>query len=390
MEDSETIGMQNPIFKIMMGNNDRQDNINPNSMGMNNQMDMNNMNQMMNNQLDMNNQMDMNNMNQMMNNQLVMNNMNLMKQYNQMNQNNDINKIEDNDPMNLMNQNINRVNQIFGVSKFKDEFPEINEPKNCIYFIRNDDGKRFGILIPYSLKSDELYPIAEKYKLHEYSDLKLFYKNNYLREDETPIGHISFGDEINIVEEFSDIDFTYYQSYLSKNKKKEKTTIVFAFSSGNKKAMKFTLETTVKEMIKMFFFENRIPEKEKKNFMLLYNGNKLDFNDNSTLLEKGITIGCTNIFVQQNHQINNGISCHGKKIGLKIYNKETLIVNIMIGTLNTIECLYRFLEEINSANNKKIQKLEMIGGQELKRDDKRTFSSIGIRNDFICKIEFIE
>jgi hypothetical protein len=32
MEDSETIGMQNPIFKIMMGNNDRQDNINPNSM----------------------------------------------------------------------------------------------------------------------------------------------------------------------------------------------------------------------------------------------------------------------------------------------------------------------------------------------------------------------
>ena len=201
MVESET-GMQNPIFKIMMGNNDRQDNINPNSMGMNNQMDMNNMNQMMNNQL-------------------VMNNMNLMKQYNQMNQNNDINKIEDNDPMNLMNQNINRVNQIFGVSKFKDEFPEINEPKNCIYYIRNDDGKRFGILIPYSLKSDELYPIAEKYKLHKYSDLKLFYKNNYLREDETPIGHISFGDEINIVEEFSDIDFTYYQSYLSRNNKKK-------------------------------------------------------------------------------------------------------------------------------------------------------------------------
>ena len=370
MEDSETIGMQNPIFKIMMGNNDRQDNINPNSMGMNNQMDMNNMNQMMNNQL-------------------VMNNMNLMKQYNQMNQNNDINKIEDNDPMNLMNQNINRVNQIFGVSKFKDEFPEINEPKNCIYFIRNDDGKRFGILIPYSLKRDELYPIAEKYKLHEYSDLKLFYKNNYLREDETPIGHISFGDEINIVEEFSDIDFTYYQSYLSKNNKKEKINVYFVFSCGNKKHMLFTLETTVKEMIKIFFFENRIPEKEKKNFMLFYNGNKLDFNDNSTLLEKGITIGCINIFVQQNHQINNGISCHGKKIGLKIYNKETLIINIMIGTLNTIECLYRILEETYFANHKKIQKLE-IGGQELKRDDKRTFSSIGIRNDFICNIEFIE
>ena len=420
----DEIGMQNPIFKLMhafngMGNNSGEDNINPNSIGMNNQMDMNNMNQMMNNQMEMNNHMNMNmnNMIQMLNNQMDMNNLNLMNQYNnQMNLNNDINKIKDNDPMNLMRQinqiiqmnpiltnqdkeiifqlyqlyqNINRVNQIFGVSKFKDEYPEIKEPKNNIYLIRNDDGKRFGILIPYSLKIDELYPIAEKYKLHKYSDLKLFYKNKYLREDETPIFHISFGDEINIVEELNDIDFTYYQSYLSKNNKKYMVYIIFIFPSGNKKSMNFTLETTVKEMIKMFFFENRIPEKEKKNFMLLYNGKKLDFNDNSTLLEKGITMNCTNIFVEQKHQFNEGISCHGKKIRLKIYNKEKLIFNIMIGTLNTIETLYIFLEETLSANNKKIQKLE-IGGHELKKNDKRTFSSIGIRNDFICNIEFIK
>ena len=123
--------------------------------------------------------------------------------------------------------------------------------------------------------------------------------------------------------------------------------------------------------------------------MLLYNAEKLDFNDNSTLLEKGITISCTNIIVEQNQQINDGIVCHGKRIGLKIYNKETLIINIMIGTLNTIESLYRILEETYFFNNKKIEKLE-IGGQELKKDDKRTFSSMGIRNDFICNIEFIE
>ena len=123
--------------------------------------------------------------------------------------------------------------------------------------------------------------------------------------------------------------------------------------------------------------------------MLLYDSNKLDFNDNSTLLKKDFTMNLNNIIVEQNHQINDGIVCHGKRIGLKIYNKETLIFDIMIGTLNTIECLYRFLEETYFVNNKKIEKLE-IGGQELIRDDKRTFSSIGIRNDFICNIEFIE
>ena len=222
-----------------------------------------------------------------------MNNMNNMNQCNHMNmnQNNVINKREDNDPMNLMSQinqiiqlnpiltnqdkeiisqlyqlyqNINRVNEILGVSKIEDEFPEIKEPKKCIYFIRNNDGKRFGILIPYSLKSNKLYSIAKKYKLCKYSDLKLFYKNKYLREDETPIDLISFGDEIDIVEDLYDIDLTYYKSYLSKNNKKEKINILFNISSGKKKIMQFILETTVKEMIKMFFLRLEYLKKKRK------------------------------------------------------------------------------------------------------------------------------
>lgn len=265
--------MQNLNPMVQMNQMVQNNNINPmNNISLINQM--NNMNYM-NNMKYMNNMYNMNNMN-------VMNNMNNMNGFNPMNQNNDINKREDNDPLNLMSQinqiiqmnpiltiqnkeiisqlfqlyqNIIRVNQILGVSKIEDEFPEIKEPKKCIYFINNNNGQRFGILIPYSLKSNKLYSIAKKYKFCKYSDLKLFQKNNYLREDETPIDLISFGDEINIVEDLYDIDLTYYQSYLSKNNKKEMIYVMFnIINSERKKHMKFTLETTVKEMIKMFFF----------------------------------------------------------------------------------------------------------------------------------------
>ena len=302
---------------------------------MNQMIQNNNINQMNNSNL-INQMNNMNNINNM-NNMNYINNINL---YNHLNQNNAINKRKVNDQMNLMRkieqiiqmnpilsnqdkeiifqlyqlyENINSVNHILGVSKFEDKFPEIKkaeiiepkikEPKNCIYFIRNNDNKRFGILISYSLKSNELYSIAERYKKYLYSDLKLFYKNKYLRKDETPIGHISFGDEINIVEELqdiNDIDLTYYQSYLSKNNKKEKINIIFRFPSGYKKSMLFTSETTVKEMIKMFFFEiGLLPEKTENNFYLLYDAQHLDFNDNSSL-SKLFSYSNISIFVIEN------------------------------------------------------------------------------------------
>lgn len=135
----------------------------------------------------------------------------------------------------------------------EDVYPELKEPKKWIYLFRNYDGKRFRIKIPCSLRNDELYATVENFKLYEYSDLKLFHKNKYLKEDETPIDYISDGDEVNIIKNFHDIDFTYYQSYLSKNDIKKTVLICFSFVNGTKKFMRFTFDTTVKEMIKMLF-----------------------------------------------------------------------------------------------------------------------------------------
>ena len=342
---------------------------------------MNNMNQM--NQInEMNQLIQMNNMNQMN----LMNNMNPLNPMNNMNQMNQINPMNNMNQMNeiflqicqLFQNNMNALSQMMmGYKKneeeeiYEDIYSELKEPKKCLYFIRNEDGKRFRIKIPCSLKNDELYPTAEEFKLYKYSDLKLFHKNKYLKEDETPIDYISDGDEINIIEEFHDININ-------------KTILIcFDLPQGSKKFMRFTLDTTVKEMIKMFFFENRIPEKGKKNFRLLYNGQALDFKDILTLGEKAIV----DLAIIKVIKLNDIFSYKGKRIESTIFNKGEKILNFKFGTLNTIKQFYDYLEN-NLPSNLKIQKLE-IGEQELKKDDKRTFSSIRIRNNFICNIDLI-
>jgi len=287
--------------------------------------------------------------------------------------------------MNTRNQMM--MGDIKNEEEEEDVYPELKEPKKCIYLFRNDDGKRFRIKIPCSLRNDELYATAEIFKIYEYSDLKLFHKNKYLKEDEMPIDYISDGDEINIIENFHDIDFTYYQSYLSKNDNKTMIIICFRFVNGTKKFMKFTLNTTVKEMIKMFFFESKIPEKAKNNYKILFNGSPLNFNDMFTLGMKGI-YDLSNILVIKLK--DNFVSLKGKEIKAQIYNKENLIITLNLGTLNTIEHFYYYVKNnLPNWGDLKLYKLQ-IGDHELKKDDKRTFSSIGIRNNFICNIDLIK
>jgi len=147
--------------------------------------------------------------------------------------------------------------------------------------------------------------------------------------------------------------------------------------------MNFTLDITVKEMIKMFLLESKIPEKEKNNFRFLFDGSRLNVNDMLTLYQKSICHLSVIHVIRLNNC--NCFSYKGKKIEAKIYNKENFIINLRIGTLSTIEQFYNCIKTNFPFWREKIQKLE-VGEQELKKDDKRTFSSIGIRNNFICNI----
>ena len=56
----------------------------------------------------------------------------------------------------------------------KDIYYYINEEKKVIIFERNDQ-RQFRVKVPISLRNNELYYTAMKYKINEFSDMDLFY-----------------------------------------------------------------------------------------------------------------------------------------------------------------------------------------------------------------------
>ena len=72
-------------------------------------------------------------------------------------------------------------------------------------------------------------------------------------------------------------------------------------------------------------------------------------------------------------------------VTLKSKDKKKLVSEIKAGTLQQISNFYSYLE--NNFPNFLIKDVE-AEGHKLKEDDERTFSSIGIRNDFICYIKY--
>ena len=162
-----------------------------------------------------------NNMNQILNNNYMNPNFNHLNQninFNyQMNLNmNMINQIQ---YINMMMPQMNQM--ILSLQKqqqknYIDIFPYIKEDKKEIIFITSDNKLEY-IKIPKSLRKNELYYSANRFKNFKYSDIKLFHKNNLLENDDSSIDNISINDSIKIVEEL-DVDLSYYNSLLEKYK----------------------------------------------------------------------------------------------------------------------------------------------------------------------------
>jgi hypothetical protein len=273
----------------------------------------------------------------------------------------------------------------------EDVYPYIEEDKKHIIFSRND-GKKYKVKIPCSLRNNELYSTANKFKSNKYLFIKLYYKNQLLKEnDEFSLNSILNGEEIQIVEDFDEFDLSYYNKYLSKNKNKNLLNIIFHFTSSKPKTMIFAKDTTIKEMVKIFFNEIKIPEINRKYFILNcngINGDRLDFDDKCILEKSSLNRGdYSDIYVLELK--NKYLEINGKILKANIYSKNELILKFLVGTLGRIKDFYSDLEYSLPGWEHIILKKVEINGKELKKDDNRTFSSFGIRENFNCYIEFI-
>jgi len=404
---------QNQMFNINNMNQNRMFNIN--NMNQNQIFNIKNMNQ---------NQMFNNNMNQ--NQMLNNNNINQNQMFNNINQNqifnnNNINQnhILNNNNINLneiFNNNINQ-NQMFNnnninqnqMSHIKEEeddddiyinepediYPYIKEPKKEIIIVKSDL-KRKKIFIPETLRKNELYYTSRMFKCQKYSSIKLFHNTEILDDDDTSIECISNGDIIKI-NEYLDIDSSFYKSLLLKHKNSKRIKIGLYSSSGIVLFKDFPIDATIIDMIKVFLTEMKIPFKNLKEFSFIYNGEILNNSKKKELLKDYFQSLSRVEFVQHNLITNdpfNDLKIGKNNLNFNINNYfNNCNYNFTVGTLAQIKEFYNRLKIFlfnYGLENKKIDKVILNPGNiEIKIDDERTFSSIGIRENFECKIDFV-
>jgi hypothetical protein len=102
-----------------------------------------------------------------------------------------------------------------------------------------------------------------------------------------------------------------------------------------------------------------------------------------------ITIFNTGEVVSQNFIDNNG---PGKVFEVSIENNKGIILDFTVGTLEQISNFRKSLNGKAEELKYKINNNPILypGNIEVKEDCERTFSSIGIRDDCICKLDLSE
>lgn len=279
-------------------------------------------------------------------------------------------------PMNFNQNNI-----------YIDVYDYIREEKMKIIFRRIIDNKIFKVLIPKSLRNDELYMTSIKYKQFKYSEIQLYHNDTFLNNDEEDIGYIKDGDEIKLIEQLHGVDFRYYQKYLSKHNNEPKINIKFSFDRNI--YFSVTTNTSIEELVKIFFNHMKIPLNFWENsYSFRYNGNELFIHDKSSLTQKGL-INYSIIMVHENGSEYS--SPEGKIMEVLVKGKKDkedykIITKSIAGTLQKIKDFYNQMSLI-LGDGKSIIKL-MINGKEIQKDDESTFTSNGIRENFTCFIEF--
>jgi hypothetical protein len=257
--------------------------------------------------------------------------------------------------------------------------------KILIIFERNDK-MQYKVKVPLTFRMVELYYTATEFKINRYSKMELFYNNKYLKEDDTRISIISNGDKVIMAENLDELSNSFYKNIYQPNLGSDDIiNIIFKFSFDNKtKTMSFSKKTKIRDMFKMFYQENKILGKEKQLYKFLLNSNSLNVDDNSPLGNLFNSDGKTIIvdYVKELYPIK------GKQLEVEVRNKRKKLFKTSIGSLNQIKDLYFKLEH-NYTNRRIIQRIT-IKGKEVRRDDRRTFFSINVRDNFKCIIHFLD
>ena len=136
-------------------------------------------------------------------------------------------------------------------------------------------------------------------------------------------------------------------------------------------------------MINLFFNKAYIPKCQRQNFVFLYEGKKLEVNDDilkNKIKNPSKNPSITVLYFSDSYSL---YGYKGKNIIALININGRLIAKRIFGTLELIK---NFYESIENSYVLDILKFK-INGKEIQKDDERTLSCMGIREEFTCDIE---
>lgn len=181
-----------------------------------------------------------------------------------------------------------------------------------------------------------------------------------------------------------DVDLNYYNSLLSKKTSKNLYNITLETGTGYRINRTFPKDATIEEIIKSFLSIMRIPFKlYLKDYYIRYNGKTLHLEDKNILYENIYNVKIY-FFESEKRKFQ------GKILEVIIINENDIcLIRVSAGTLQQIKCLYKEIKDTLYSNHFNLIENPIIipAEIELKQDDERTFSSIGIRENFICKVK---
>lgn len=191
------------------------------------------------------------------------------------------NNIENKDFNVSENKNINYNNKPNIINGKKSEilYPYIKGERKEIAFI-NSKKIKYLVKIPKSLRKNDIYSIAKKYRTSLYSEItKLIHNNKLLENNDSSIDCILNGDSIKIIEclDWDETYLSYSDSLLLKHKNSPMIYyIYFAHkSSGEITILHLPIDITVNEMKKIYLCKKGIPFKFIDLFDFIFNCKKM-------------------------------------------------------------------------------------------------------------------
>ena len=253
-------------------------------------------------------------------------------------------------------------------------FFQINKDPKKILNLR-DSYREYNIFVPIYLNKKELYESLTGILSMKLS--ALIYNNNVLEYDDSSIDDIEEGGDLFILYKGES-----YEDYLNKAYKSDQK-IGIGVSSNTPHNMVLPAEVSVSKMFKAILIRyDMFPYNDNyKNCMLIYNAEKMDFNDQRKIIDV-FRPGIVRLYLSSPFLL--GFQMLKIDITAIVFErKREIIKEIKCNKFQPLRDLFAKIENIFEFQIDKI----LIGNNEINKNTEKSFASIKVNDKIFCNIE---